>query len=403
MTMTASYRIRAVGALLPLLLLGMPQPGAGFRDGETAANPKQLEPEPREIIVTTLLDTADDPPIRGSLRWAMAQAEGPARIVFAIGGNIDLETKLTIAVPFVTIDGGTAPREGITLRRCQVEVVNTHDVVLRNLRLRAGDGFANDDERRKVHGNYDGKGTGPDSGGWRSLLIIATPGQLTHDILVENCSIQNITDDNGSVSGPCRRIIFRRCLFSGGYAPFTKGLLTGDDPDQPPPDFPDYLAIDQCLFAFLNGRAPDLNGGVVQMINNVVCGTVQGGLVTHARINLLNNYFLTLENHPWGKAADRLLTADANCSAGAYYLSGNMLDGRLEKNRLLGIRNKAQTDLPRKAFRHKPWPGAPNTLLKADDAIRRVLGEAGCVRPMRDQQDEEIVDKVRQRAALLKK
>jgi len=399
--MKPGYGTGIVGGWLALLFLGTPQGGTSFGQSGIGADPKQ--PEPREVVVTTLADTAKEPPIKGSLRWALAQAKGPTRIVFAVGGNIDLETKLTIAVPLVTIDGGTAPREGITLRRWQVEVANTHDVVLRNLRFRCGDGFANDDERRKVHGNYDGKGAGPDLGGWRSLLVIAHSGKLTYDILVENCSIQNATDDNGNVWGPCRRITFRRCLFSGGYAPFTKGLLTGDAPDQPRPDFPDYLTVDQCLFAFLKGRAPDLNGGVVQLTNNVMCGTVQGGLITHSRVNLLSNYFLTLENHPWGKNADRLLTVDPDFAKGAYYLSGNVVDGRLEDRRVIGVRNKAQTDLPSNAFRDKPWPGAPKTVLEADEALRKVLVETGCVRPKRDQHDEEIVDKVRQRAGLPKK
>jgi hypothetical protein len=392
-----------VGGLLVVALPWTPKAQTGFGQDATAADQKEPQPKPREIVVTTLADTAKGPPVKGSLRWALAQADGPTRIVFDVGGNIDLETKLTIAVPFVTIDGGTAPREGITLRRWQVEVANTHDVVLRNLRFRSGDGFDNDDQRRKVHGNYDGKGAGPESGGWRSLLVIAEPGKLTHDILVENCSIQNSTDDNGSVWGPCRRITFRRCLFSGGYAPFTKGLLTGDAPDRPKLDFPDYLTVDQCLFAFLKGRAPDLNGGVVQLTNNVMCGTVQGGLITHSRVNLLSNCFLTLENHPWGKAADRLLTADADFAEGAYYLAGNVIDGRPDDGHVIGIRNKGQTDLPQKAFRADPWPGAPKNVLKADEALRQVLAEAGCVRPKRDQHDEEIVDKVRRRAGLTKK
>jgi len=98
--------------------------------------------------------------------------------------------------------------------------------------------------------------------------------------------------------------------------------------------------------------------------------------------------------------ADRLLTADADFVEGAYYLSGNVVDGRPEGVRVIGIGNKAQTDLPQKAFRSKPWPGAPKTVLKADEALRQVLAEVGCVRPKRDEHDAQIVDKVRQRAGL---
>jgi len=74
----------------------------------------------------------------GSLRAALSS--GGARVaVFEVGGVIDLGRKtLKITEPFVTVAGETAPSPGITLIRGAV-TVQTHDVVVRHLRIRPGD------------------------------------------------------------------------------------------------------------------------------------------------------------------------------------------------------------------------------------------------------------------------
>lgn len=77
----------------------------------------------------------DDGP--GSLRAAV-QTPGPRTVVFRAGGVIALRSALVIAEPFLTIDGEAAPGAGIMLRNHGIEV-QTHDVVLRYLRVRVGD------------------------------------------------------------------------------------------------------------------------------------------------------------------------------------------------------------------------------------------------------------------------
>src|SRR3954471_3808202 len=85
-----------------------------------------------EIAVTTLDDAGP-----GSLRAAVAAA-GPRTIVFRVAGLITLASAVTIPEPFVTVDGASAPGEGITVRGYDV-IVRTHDVVIRHLRFRPGD------------------------------------------------------------------------------------------------------------------------------------------------------------------------------------------------------------------------------------------------------------------------
>lgn len=75
----------------------------------------------------------------GSLRNGVTSATGPRTIVFGISGNIQLQSILTINKPFITIAGQTAPGDGICLRDYSLNVANTHDVVVRGLRLRRGD------------------------------------------------------------------------------------------------------------------------------------------------------------------------------------------------------------------------------------------------------------------------
>jgi hypothetical protein len=352
----------------------------------------------REISVTSLADyRPGQPVIKGTLRWAIHQ-KGPSIIRFDVGGNIDLVDKLVIREPYIAIDGSTAPGDGITLRRIQVEVTDTHDVVLRYLRFRCGDGFTDEKARMKVHGEYDSDG--PRGGGWRSLLIYGTKKDPTQNVLVENCSIQNSTDDNASVWGNCRNIVFRKCLMSGGYAKTSKGLLSGAPTGDPNPNYPDYLTVDRCLFAFLSGRAPDINGGVAQVVNNLIVASRQGGIFTHAKSNIVNNSCWTMPNHPWGPNADRQLTVDVGpCAKGAHYVTGNYLDGVDANNKVIGVKNKAQTDLPENLLATSPWPGLPADLLKALDAQREVLRDAGCTLPRRDAVDEQVISQVKARVA----
>ncbi len=129
----------------------------------------------RVIRVTTL---APDGP--GSFRAAV-EASGPRRVVFDVAGVIDLARKsIRIREPFLTVAGETAPSPGITFIRGGIQV-QSHDVVLRHLRVRAG---------------RDGA---PDRSGWEVDGITCWKA---HDVVVDHCSIAWATDENLSASGP---------------------------------------------------------------------------------------------------------------------------------------------------------------------------------------------------------
>lgn len=75
----------------------------------------------------------------GTLREGIDSARGPRTIVFAIGGNIELESSLHVRRPHLTIAGHTAPGDGVTLKGGDLVIAGTHDVIVRYLRVRPGD------------------------------------------------------------------------------------------------------------------------------------------------------------------------------------------------------------------------------------------------------------------------
>ncbi len=86
--------------------------------------------------VTSLEDSST----QGTFRHGVETAPDSGRtIVFDVGGRIDLSGRLLIQSPHLTIAGQTAPGAGITLSGYGLILNNTHDVIIRHLRLRPGD------------------------------------------------------------------------------------------------------------------------------------------------------------------------------------------------------------------------------------------------------------------------
>jgi hypothetical protein len=84
--------------------------------------------------VTTLADGG-----KGSLRDGITSATGPRTIVFEVGGEIRLKSRLVIDKANLTIAGQTAPGDGITIRDRSVDIAKAKDIVIRFVRMRRGD------------------------------------------------------------------------------------------------------------------------------------------------------------------------------------------------------------------------------------------------------------------------
>jgi pectate lyase len=210
------------------------------------------------IRVTTLAPTGP-----GSFLEAVGKT-GPRIVVFEVAGVIDLaENTVKITAPNLTIAGQTAPAPGITLIRGGIDIA-THDVVIRHIRVRPGDGG-----RARLSGNdYD---------------AISTLGGA-HDVIVDHCTLTWATDENLSASGPrftgntpeewrkgtSHRITFSNNLIAEGLAnsvhvkgEHSKGSLIHDNVS-------DILIVGN-LYAHARERSPLFKGGVRgAIINNLI-------------------------------------------------------------------------------------------------------------------------------------
>ncbi len=255
----------ALALLLSMAMLGAP-PAAAAADPQALAFPGAQgwaahTPGGRggRIIKVTTLD-AEGP---GSFSEAV-KAKGPRTVVFEVGGVIDLGMKtVRIDEPFLTIAGQTAPQPGVTFIKGGL-VVAAHDVVIRHIRVRPGDGGL------------------PKMAGVDFDAITTTRG--AHDVIVDHCSLTWATDENLSASSTrfageseaewmqnaSRRITFSNNIIAEGLAHAThgkgehsKGSLIHDHVN-------DVLIVGN-LYAHNYERNPLFKGGARgQVINNLV-------------------------------------------------------------------------------------------------------------------------------------
>lgn len=210
------------------------------------------------IVRVTNLDASGP----GSLRAAV-ERKGPRIVVFEVAGVIDLgRTTLTIAEPFLTIAGQTAPSPGITIIRGGIDI-KTHDVIVRHLR---------------IHTGVDGQ---PQRSGWE-VDAMSTVG--ARDVIVDHCTMIWGVDENLSASGPrftgasvaewrrgtSHNITFSYNLLAEGlrYASHpkgehSKGSLIHDNATG--------ILIYRNLYASNHERSPLLKGGVhAALVNNFI-------------------------------------------------------------------------------------------------------------------------------------
>ncbi|MCX6952170.1 MAG: hypothetical protein NTV51_08380 [Verrucomicrobia bacterium] len=133
-----SFLLGAVGLIAVAMCLAVePRPEVAFPGAEGFGAVSRGGRGGRVLTVTRLDDDTKSP-AEGTLRWAVKQP-GPRVVKFGVAGTIALKGTLVVREPFLTIDGSDAPGDGICLRDHSLNFENTHDIVVRYIRIRRGD------------------------------------------------------------------------------------------------------------------------------------------------------------------------------------------------------------------------------------------------------------------------
>jgi len=343
----------------------------------------------------------------GSLRNAL---QGNNRtIVFAVGGQINLKSKLTISASNITIAGQTAPGDGITIAGYPV-FISGSNVILRFLRFRMGD--KNINKANFVASDGDALGA-----------------KDCNNIMIDHCSISWSTDECASFSR-VKNFTMQYCfitesmklaghekgkhgyggIWGGSNATYHHNLIANHDSRNPRFDH-SYVGKTYC--------------GPIDYYNNVVYGW--GGNSTYGgetgtsnifHINMQNNYYKPLSSSSHKDRLIEITTACSNCNStapchatpGKFYLSGNYVNGTAnkdwngvefgknatkDKTTYTDNRTDAElTNMAKLTERYTSGLTAGSFMESATEAYNSVLNYAGASKK-RDAVDERIITQVK--------
>lgn len=346
----------------------------------------------RVIVVTSLADSGP-----GTLRDACEQ--GGARIVvFNVAGIIRINSPLIIRAPYITIEGQTAPGDGVCVAGESVWL-NTHDVIVRFMRFRRGE--------TNVGRRDDAIGGNPVG----NIMIdhVSASWGLDENMSMYrhmfNDSTNKVESKLGTVNITIQNSIFSEALDTWNHA------------------FGSTLGGENCTFmrnlwADNAGRNPSIGwNGIFNFVNNVVFNwynrSTDGGDYT-ALYNIINNYYqpgpITPKDEP---IRYRILKPESGRSKlpyvvfGRAHVQGNIVEGneKVTKNNWDGgiqIEGKDGKVFEEKvaetyfaAMRSdQPFPMPPISIIPTLQARAYVLANAGANLPLRDPVDLRIIAQV---------
>lgn len=310
------------------------------------------------VLYVTNLDDAG----RGSFRWA-CESEGARKVVFKVSGIIPLKKSVVIRHPQITIDGTSAPGEGILINGAGLKV-KASEVIIRGLRIRPG--------------KRAGKGT--------DAITIVPDATDIYNVLIDHCSFSWATDENVGINARNRKIrnvTIQNCIIAEGLLDHSMGLLFNTKMEG---GGVDSLTIIQNLFAHNSERNPMVGaGGSAEVINNliynwqykasdyyknskanIVCNYWKPGLDTkgmHRAIELLDEPSVFLRGNI-GPNRDNITLPEANLVNGT---------GSIESTAVI--------------------PESGTSFLTATEAYDYVLNNAGAF--PRDSTDRRIIESVK--------
>jgi pectate lyase len=294
-----------------------------------------------------------EPVIPGTLREAV-EAEGPRYVVFAVSGDIKLKSDLIIRNPYITITGQSAPGQGVQIRNWGVRV-ETHDVILRHLRIRVGETKGPGDLRRTL-----GEQT-------QALNLNGM------NVIADHCEAAYANDQILNTYGTNRRLATtlqwsyvyggptRSTHEKGEHSMTTVAVGWG------------FVSLHHNLFAHSKLRNPRLDMLTYDFRNNVIYnfnGNGYGSDNDPRRLNYIGN---VMKKGP--DSTGRV--AYAFSGKGHYwqaYAGGNELPADF----------KGVFEAPDGVVVSRPHSFAPVTTHPAAEAYRLVVAEGGATKPVRD-------------------
>ena len=198
--------------------------------------------------VTNLNDSG-----RGSLREGI-EMKGARTIVFRVGGTISLRSGFNITNPFLTIAGQTAPGGGIQISGKNtpesIFVINTHDIIIRYLRVRHG--F-----------NADADQTGDP---------VSVMGG--YNVIIDHCTLMWTTDENSDAWGdklynPPHNITWSWNIFAEPLSAHPTNPITGSDTSAIA-DLMTDIDFHHNLLANSSHRNPLIKNKSSRFVNNIV-------------------------------------------------------------------------------------------------------------------------------------
>jgi pectate lyase len=319
----------------------------------------------------------DDGP--GSFRAAVNDPDSRI-VIFRVSGTIELESHLMIQHPFITVAGHTAPGDGICLKKYLLKIDNTHDVVVRGIRVRPGI-----------------------ESGLTGASIDGIDVQNSHSVIIDHCTASWSCDEILNTNKNTRDITVQWCLFSEslnnsvhekgehGYAATIGGYRT---------------SYHHNLFAHNKGRNPSIGGSdnsrteQLDFRNNVVYNWISRVCDGKPRtMNFVSNYYkqgpATPENNEYIIA--EIQASEKYGYTSKWYIHKNYVNRypELSEDNWAGAVRYGEGTSMEKNREYSSFENAAYLTRDAAQAYLEILDHAGVTVPRRDTVDKRVIEDVR--------
>ena len=272
-------------------------------------------------------------------------------IIFDVGGIINITGKTLICSDNITIEGQTAPGEGITLYGGRL-VAKGKNQIIRFIRVRGGINL--------------------------NKTKAAFTGDEATDLILDHCSVSWGRWDNVHMKD-ATRVTWQDCIISEGIDPQRFGAIV---------DGTSQWTISHCLWADNHSRNPKMKANA-QMINSIVYNYQNGTVGGHSSANwyqdVINNYYISGPNTSSASYFSQWSATDHLYSAGNFY--DHNKNGRLDGQACTSYSGATRMNRPSNVSE------VPVTVQSASDAYYTVVKGVGASL-VRDSHDKRVISQV---------